>query len=79
MLGAHRHRGQPKLHPCHTTRHAGPHRAVREVEVMRNGVPPRRRNTQLSRPCAQPSGCCTTSDEGYLLLSAQHPLMLQAP
>jgi hypothetical protein len=27
-----------RLRPCHTTRHAGPHRAVREVEVMRDGV-----------------------------------------
>ena len=23
-----------RLHPCHTTRHAGPHRAVEMVEVM---------------------------------------------
>jgi alpha-L-rhamnosidase len=28
-----RHRGQRELLPCHTTRHAGPHRAVRKVEV----------------------------------------------
>ena len=26
--------------PLHTTRHAGPHRAVREVEVMRDGEVP---------------------------------------
>ncbi|MHB1832875.1 MAG: hypothetical protein ACYCRH_10795 [Acidiferrobacteraceae bacterium] len=26
--------GSSRLRPCHTTRHAGPHRAVREVEVM---------------------------------------------
>jgi hypothetical protein len=25
---------------CHTTRHAGPHRTVREVEVMRAGAVP---------------------------------------
>jgi len=25
--------GESPLLPCHTTRHAGPHRAVREVEV----------------------------------------------
>jgi hypothetical protein len=31
--GANRHRGQRELLPCHTTRHAGPHRAVRKVEV----------------------------------------------
>jgi hypothetical protein len=36
-----RHRGRPfGSHPCHTTRHAGPHRAVREVEVMRDGAVP---------------------------------------
>ena len=29
-----------RLRPCHTTRHAGPHRAVREVEVMRAGADP---------------------------------------
>ncbi len=29
-----RHRGD-LLRPCHTTRHAGPHRAVREVEVKK--------------------------------------------
>ncbi len=28
-----------RLRPCHTTRHAGPHRAVREVEVMRDEAP----------------------------------------
>ena len=27
--------GSTRLRPCHPTRHAGPHRAVREVEVMR--------------------------------------------
>ena len=27
--------GNTRLRPCHTTRHAGPHRAIREVEVMR--------------------------------------------
>jgi hypothetical protein len=36
-----RHRGRPcGSHPCHTTRHAGPHRAVREIEVMRDGARP---------------------------------------
>ena len=36
-----RHRGRPfGSLPCHTTRHAGPHRAVREVEVMRDGAVP---------------------------------------
>ncbi|ASJ76344.1 hypothetical protein IMCC3135_31480 [Granulosicoccus antarcticus IMCC3135] len=33
-----RDRGRPKTGPSHTTRHAGPHRAVREVEVMRDEV-----------------------------------------
>ena len=27
-------------HPCHTTRHAGPHRAVRGIEVRRDGASP---------------------------------------
>jgi len=40
-----------RLHPCHTTRHAGPHRAVREVEVMRAGVLRVGRNTQWSIRC----------------------------
>ena len=36
-----RHRGPHfRRHPCHTTRHAGPHRAVRELEVMRVGALP---------------------------------------
>ena len=31
--------GRPlSLLPCHTTRHAGPHRAVREFEVTRVGA-----------------------------------------
>jgi hypothetical protein len=35
-----RHRGGQNYWPvpCHTTRHAGPHRAVREVEVMTSGA-----------------------------------------
>ena len=38
---ANRHRGRPcGSPPCHTTRHAGPHRAVREIEVMRDGAVP---------------------------------------
>ena len=32
--------------PCHTTRHAGPHRAVREIEVMRDVPIPACRTTQ---------------------------------
>ncbi|KHG81465.1 hypothetical protein PU76_09680 [Escherichia coli] len=27
--------GSTRLRPCHTTRHGGPLRAIREVEVMR--------------------------------------------
>ena len=37
-----------RLRPCHTTRHAGPHRAVREVEVMRAEVRRVDRSMQLS-------------------------------
>ena len=39
-----------RLRPCHTTRHAGPHRAVREVEVMRVGVLQADQSTQSSAP-----------------------------
>ena len=47
-----RHRWRPfGSLPCHTTRHAGPHRPVQEVEVMREGqsepVRPFRVNTAL--------------------------------
>ena len=34
--------------PCHTTRHAGPHRAVREVEVMKVWAPPAGRSKRWS-------------------------------
>jgi hypothetical protein len=32
--------------PCHTTRHAGPHRAVREFEVMTVVALPSHQSTQ---------------------------------
>ena len=39
-----RHRGQLlKLRPCHTTRHAGPHRAVRVAIEGRRKAPPEKR------------------------------------
>jgi hypothetical protein len=38
--------------PSHTTRHAGPHRAVRRVEVTRRaGARPARRSSGWGRPC----------------------------
>ena len=35
-------------HPCHTTRHAGPHRAVRALEVRTALAPPADQSTQWS-------------------------------
>ena len=48
--------------PCHTTRHAGPHRAVRGVEVMpRAGEhPDRRRVCSAARDGGPSSSCATT-------------------
>ena len=40
-----------RLRPCHTTRHAGPHRAVREFEVMRVEVVPGYRSKRPSARC----------------------------
>ena len=41
--------------PCHTTRHAGPHRAVRRVEVTRRaGAPPVRRRARSAARCGDP-------------------------
>jgi hypothetical protein len=37
-----------RRHPCHTTRHAGPHRAVREFEVRTAWALPASRSTQWS-------------------------------
>ena len=39
-----------RLHPCHTTRHAGPHRAVREVEARRHLPCLRLRKVRASLP-----------------------------
>lgn len=49
---ADRHRGPRKFprDPCHTTRHADPHRAVRRVEVTRRvGEVPARRSSEWGR------------------------------
>ena len=52
-----------RLRPCHTTRHAGPHRAVREFEVMTDVALPADRSTQWSARCLmQLRHCCATSD-----------------
>jgi hypothetical protein len=40
-----------RLRPCHTTRHAGPHRAVREVEVMRAAAGPDDQSDRWSARC----------------------------
>lgn len=42
--------GSTRLRSCHTSRHAGPHRAVREVEVMRVEGSVARQSGELS-PC----------------------------
>jgi hypothetical protein len=44
--------GDPRgSRPCHTTRHAGPHRAVREVEVMRVSARQGGQSRQSSAHC----------------------------
>ena len=50
-----------RLRPCHTTRHVGPHRAVREVEVMRAGVDPDDQSDRLSARCSVVCRCYATS------------------
>ena len=58
----HRHRGsQIVLHPCHTTRRAGPHRAVRVVEVMRGVACHVDQSRQSSAHCSVPTHCFSTS------------------
>lgn len=47
--------------PCRTTRHAGPHRAVRELEVMRAWVRPAGRSRQRSARSSAGGRCRATS------------------
>ena len=53
--------GQQRPGPSHTTRRAGPHRAVREVEVRRIWGLPRRRSSLRALPGSNSSGCCATN------------------
>lgn len=50
-----------RLHPCHTTRHAGPHRAVREFEVMTVGVVPGYQSTRWLARCSVAWRCYATN------------------
>lgn len=39
-----------RMNPCQITRHVGPHRAVREVEVIRDGADPVGKSRQSLEP-----------------------------
>ena len=57
----------PRLHPCHTIRHAGPHRAVQEVELSRVGEGP-----APTRPAASvPTGSRSSSPAGSCAAAAR--------
>ena len=53
--------GHCRPDPSHTTRHAGPHRAVREVEVRRTWELPGGRSEQRSAPGWQRRRWCATN------------------
>ena len=59
--------------PCHTTRHAGPHRAVREIEVRSGGVTPSGRTKRCSARDSVPDSCYATSGGRSSLLSVPFP------
>ena len=62
-----------RLRPCHTTRHAGPHRAVREVEVMRAWADPAGRSDRCSAHCSGVCRCYATSAWNLPPRAVPHP------
>ena len=64
--------------PCHTTRHAGPHRAVREVEVMRAEPPEVDRSRRRSARFSAAGHCYATSSANSPPPAAPHSPTRQA-